>query len=246
VDISIGNKRDYQHPLAELWDVDDNEVPKRLEIEKKLITADEILKELLDRYSKSFGGSFVSLTKQKIIINTIDKSKIRYIKDSPQMRNYERFLLFQAANKSLQELKFSFDQIKKLAVEYRTNNSELHMLFYTDIIINNNVVVLRNYNLSKEFINSIKEYGPRLFYPKKLHESRSLVISKRQNKGTIQNGDSGGPVFYFSQELNSVNLVGIHAGSDKSGSTKAAYTLPIEFILKNSPFEIHLVNITEQ
>ncbi|CAG8784413.1 32857_t:CDS:1, partial [Racocetra persica] len=59
-------------------------------------------------------------------------------------------------------------------------------------------------------------------------------------------GDSGGPVFYFSKELNSVNLVGIHAASDKSGNTKAAYTQPIEFIFKNSPFEIHLVNITNQ
>ncbi|CAG8850888.1 26702_t:CDS:1, partial [Racocetra persica] len=44
---------------------------------------------------------------------------------------------------------------------------------------------LRNYNLSKEFINSIEEYGPLIYYTKELHESRSLVISKRQSNGTI-------------------------------------------------------------
>ncbi|CAG8495254.1 20167_t:CDS:2 [Racocetra fulgida] len=96
------------------------------------------------------------------------------------------------------------------------------MKFYTDIKANNNVVILFDNN-TEEFLESIEKYEPIVHYltdKEELHESHSLNISKHQ-----------------------IYLIGIHTGRDKSGFTDSAFAQPIEFILNNSPFEIHLVGI---
>ncbi|CAG8759054.1 1966_t:CDS:1, partial [Cetraspora pellucida] len=72
--------RGQQHPIAQFWNISDNEVYASLVVEKKLIIADMVLQPLLDRYSTSFGGSYINMTERRVTVYTIDTGKIDIIK----------------------------------------------------------------------------------------------------------------------------------------------------------------------
>ncbi|RIB30650.1 hypothetical protein C2G38_2152139 [Gigaspora rosea] len=75
------------HPLAKLWNVDDTKIPELLELERKLITIDEILKPILekDEILSNFGGSFINILKtNRVIVNTVNFSKVNDLEISHQ------------------------------------------------------------------------------------------------------------------------------------------------------------------
>ncbi|KAF0461393.1 hypothetical protein F8M41_000426 [Gigaspora margarita] len=56
-----------EHPLARLWKVNDNEIPKLLELERNLTALDKILSQILeqDDYLTNFAGSYINLMNKK-------------------------------------------------------------------------------------------------------------------------------------------------------------------------------------
>ncbi|CAG8722533.1 26534_t:CDS:2, partial [Racocetra persica] len=155
-----------------------------------------------------------------------------------QMEKYEHFLYFKnlSDGKSIEYLRTSFFQIKERAKEYLPP----HTYIYTDIEVNNVIVLVENNNRNKEFIDSIQQYNPIILDPR---EPPDPLISKRQDKVdkkliTINikinkhgGGNSGGPLFNYI-DLFSVNIVGIYVGDNKNHSLVS--TQPIELILSTA------------
>ncbi|CAG8592523.1 15719_t:CDS:1, partial [Cetraspora pellucida] len=171
-----------QHPIARLWNISDNEVYNSLITEKELIIADIILQPLLDKYSTSFGGSYINMAERCITVYTIDTGKIDIIKSL--MGRNKRLLSFKRArrNRSLQELRDQFNRMVNLAIEYRTNiYNKLQVFIYTDMRANNNIVELDRDVNARAFADSIKIYKPILRMT-----TAPPVNSKRQNKVSIR------------------------------------------------------------
>ncbi|RIB24248.1 hypothetical protein C2G38_2169069 [Gigaspora rosea] len=92
-----------QHPLARLWDVEDTEVPELLKIERNLISIDELLRPILeqDDFISSFGGTYINIFENHIVVNTVNYSKVDDLLALPQIISHEAFLHFNEANNSM-------------------------------------------------------------------------------------------------------------------------------------------------
>ncbi|KAF0430804.1 S1 family peptidase [Gigaspora margarita] len=169
------------HPLAKLWHVDDIEIPMFLKIERNLIWIDEILRPILeqDDFISNFGGTYINIFKNYIVVNTVNNSKVNYLLSLPQIIPYKDFLYFIKANNSLSQMQHDFSGIKGLVQKIRPNQ----LFIYTDMEINNNVIYLldRNFNNS-EFIDATKPFNPTIIYrkyQKNLSVSQNLAQSRR-------------------------------------------------------------------
>ncbi|CAG8488233.1 26255_t:CDS:1, partial [Gigaspora margarita] len=135
---------EQNHPLAELWEVEDNEVPKLLERERNLIAIDKILRPILeqDNFISSFGGSTIDLEEDIITVHTVDFSKVDDLLALPQINPYMDFLSFDKAENSmsLNQLEYNFDQITFEASSIRPKMT----FIYTELGINNNVLYFLN------------------------------------------------------------------------------------------------------
>ncbi|KAF0543778.1 hypothetical protein F8M41_003454 [Gigaspora margarita] len=173
------------HPLAKLWNVDDSEVPKLLELERKLITIDEILKLILenDEFLSSFVGSFINIFKtNRVIVNTVNFSKVNDLLALPQISPYVEFLNFTIANKSMSQIQSNFREIS-----HQTNIIQPKDLYiYTDMENNINVIFLLDSEFNNtEFINAIKPFNPKIIHSgdhNNLHVSQNLAQSRRDIK----------------------------------------------------------------
>ncbi|KAF0536688.1 S1 family peptidase [Gigaspora margarita] len=156
---------EQDHPLAKLWGVEDNEVPKLLENERNLIAIDKILKSILeqDNFISSFGGSVIFPKENIITVNTVDFSKVDDLLALPQINPHKDFLSFDKAENSmsLSQLIYNFDQIAFQASSIRPNQT----IIYTDLESNNNVIYIFNRDINNsEFIEAIKPYNPKIIY----------------------------------------------------------------------------------
>ncbi|KAF0451027.1 hypothetical protein F8M41_002075 [Gigaspora margarita] len=130
------------HPLAKLWNVDDAEVPELLEDERNLISIDEILRPILeqDDFISSFGGTYINIFENYIAVNTVNSSKVDDLLSLPQINPHKDFLYFIKANNSMSQIQYNFNEISLLA-----NKLVPKLLFiYTDMEINNNVLLIFN------------------------------------------------------------------------------------------------------
>ncbi|RIB12649.1 hypothetical protein C2G38_2200053 [Gigaspora rosea] len=144
-------------PLAKLWDIDDEEIPKYLEIERTLINADKIINQELVNLGVAgtiFAGSYIDVKTNKTNINTIDQSKARnIINNSPLLKQYEAFISIVIVKKSYDELKNLLNGINELA-----KKREPFGIVVTLHVINNEVIITScNYN--KRFLRDAEKMG---------------------------------------------------------------------------------------
>ncbi|CAG8757761.1 6548_t:CDS:1, partial [Cetraspora pellucida] len=143
-------------PLAKLWQVQDNEIPKLLRIEKNLIQVDEILKPLLDE--ESFGGTYIDVKTNRVAINTLNFTKADNI--TSIMRKHINFLSFENVNHSLTTLRHTFNRISELAQSIRPRS----ISSFIEIKLNKVVIILshKDDNHNKEFLRAIEVYSDTL------------------------------------------------------------------------------------
>ncbi|RIB26343.1 hypothetical protein C2G38_2163529 [Gigaspora rosea] len=125
------------HPLAKLWEINDIEVPEFLERDINLIKIDKNLSLILeqDDFISSFGGTYIDLFQNYIIINT--------------------------ANNSMNQLNSNYSQIVVIARSIRPQE----VLIYIDMEYNNIVLYFwHNYFDNTKFINAVKSFNPTIIY----------------------------------------------------------------------------------
>ncbi|CAG8679657.1 14971_t:CDS:1 [Dentiscutata erythropus] len=148
--------------LAKLWDVSDNQLPNLLENEKKLIMVDKIVKQLIENYEKDFGGTYIDLEKNLLIIYTLNFTKADIIKTSPQLSDYLNLTSFVPADNSLYTLKKSFNETRALAKKLIPKSTVL----FIDIKLNDIVIILyhKHSGQNEEFVEKVKQYNLTLEY----------------------------------------------------------------------------------
>ncbi|CAG8634259.1 22297_t:CDS:1, partial [Racocetra persica] len=163
--------------LAKLWNVEEKEVPKLFAREETLIKGNLQLIPLLDE--SIYGGSYINLKANKIIINTIDPSKKGIITNNKTIKPYLNFLSFVQVNNSLAKLNNTYEKLIRLARHYKVKD----VMISNEYKKNNIVIYLNNTDdkANKAFINSAKKLDPIpiIAYNKKikkrsLHNSSSL------------------------------------------------------------------------
>ncbi|CAG8546779.1 9671_t:CDS:1, partial [Racocetra persica] len=160
-------------PLAKLWGVENKKVPELLEREAKLIMIDGKLQQLLK--NSYFGGTYIDVKANKININTVDQSKVKEVKNSLQMKEYKNYLRFKKAINSLSQLKSTYVKIDKLIRKFDIINSIISI----EHEVNNVVIYLEDKNdqNTKEFIESVKFFKPKIVYSSKKEEGKMVLNS---------------------------------------------------------------------
>ncbi|RIB13665.1 hypothetical protein C2G38_2197227 [Gigaspora rosea] len=92
--------------LAKLWNIENDEIPQYLSIEKNLSMADGILKPLLD--DDNFGGTYIDAIQNKIFVNTLNFTKAEQIKNLTEIRQYINLLNFTRTSNSTAKLNSRF------------------------------------------------------------------------------------------------------------------------------------------
>ncbi|RIB14124.1 hypothetical protein C2G38_2248453 [Gigaspora rosea] len=170
----------YAHPLADLWEVEDIEVPKLLERERNLIAIDKILGSILeqDKFSSSFGGSTIYPKEDIITVHTVDFSKVDDLLALPQINPYKDFLSFIEAENSmsLSQLEYNFDQIAFLASSIKPKMT----MIYTEPEVNNNGLYFFNSAINNsEFIKATEPYNPTIIYAGSQSDSQNITQIRR-------------------------------------------------------------------
>ncbi|RIB05197.1 hypothetical protein C2G38_2047802 [Gigaspora rosea] len=162
-----------REPLAELWDIEDSEIPNFLETEKYLSLVDRTLKPLLDDIN--FGETYVYLKENKVYVHTVNMSKIPEIISKPEIRNYSNSIDFIPANKSLDNLKYSFNEIIRITNQSKSIGMN-GLVIMVHPLLNEVAVNLPSSNITEaiqEFINAIMIYDPKIIYPPNLTASNT-------------------------------------------------------------------------
>ncbi|RIB21468.1 hypothetical protein C2G38_2243921 [Gigaspora rosea] len=162
------------HPLAKLWKVDDTEVPEYLGLEKNLTAIDEILRPILeqDDFISSFGGTFINIFENHIVINTVNYSKVDDLLALPQIKPHEAFLYFKKANNSMNLLKHNFDKISFITQIIHPKK----VLIYIDMRYNNVVLYFLGHNINNtEFIDAVKSFNPTIIYEGSSPGSQNII-----------------------------------------------------------------------
>ncbi|CAG8685466.1 15131_t:CDS:2, partial [Racocetra persica] len=226
-----------KEPLAILWEVEDKKVLELLNVEKKLIMVDGILQPLLDKFSSSFGGSYIDVFKEKVFINTLDFSKTKNIESTSEIKPYKNLLEFKPASNSLVELRSKFQTICKIAEQNLPKNVEI----FIDMEQNNVVVQIKRKLGDRKFIDSIMPLKPLIIF---VREQTSPSNSSQSSNSKLMTdmifadminigGDSGGSVFTYSNDLRSVNLVGILSSGNLGVKRNVISTIqPLKVILE--------------
>ncbi|CAG8671414.1 42893_t:CDS:1 [Gigaspora margarita] len=140
--------------------------PELLEIERNLISIDEILRPILeqDDFISSFGGTFINIFRNHIVVNTVNYSKVDDLLALPQITSNEKFLYFNKANNSMSQIKFNFEQINVRADLIKPKQ----VFIYIDMLLNNNVLYFERSDINNtEFITAAKPFNPTIFYTEK-------------------------------------------------------------------------------
>ncbi|RIB28177.1 hypothetical protein C2G38_2158610 [Gigaspora rosea] len=181
-----------REPLAALWDIDDDddEILSFIKYEQYLTLVDRTLKPLLD--DTSFGGSYIDMKKNCVYVNTIDQSKIPEIKSRPEIKDYLNSINFIQADKSLDYLKNSFNEITNLAKQALDELSGI--IFCINPKVNNVAVYIHNDTPpAQKFVRAISRYDPYIVISHSLSTKRDLVkrdLVKRDISIKILSGES--------------------------------------------------------
>ncbi|KAF0550181.1 hypothetical protein F8M41_024928 [Gigaspora margarita] len=168
---------EQHHPLATLWEVDDTEVPNLLERERTLIAYDKTLNSILQQadFISSFGGTYIDIFENHIVVNTVDSSKVNDLLALPQIKPIESFLSFKEASNSMSRLQYNFDQIVQQVNLIRPPL----VIVYTDMIDNNNVIYVPNVASYTEFLDATKPFDPIVIDISDPSSSQNLAQSRR-------------------------------------------------------------------
>ncbi|RIB24228.1 hypothetical protein C2G38_2032057 [Gigaspora rosea] len=173
-------------PLAKLWNIDDEQIPEYLNIEKNLSTIDGILKSYLD--NDNFGGTYINVIQRKVFINTLNETAAEQIKNRPEIRPYVNSLNFSIASNSTAKLNSGIKDILNLAKRYNPADC----LGYTDAKVNNIVIATcvedRNNTRNAAFLNATKIYYPIYIYYICIPEKNNNTISQNNMKFESRNG----------------------------------------------------------
>ncbi|CAG8578807.1 14550_t:CDS:1 [Dentiscutata heterogama] len=245
--------------LAKLWDVSDSQLPNLLENEKKLIMVDKIVKQLIENYERDFGGTYIDLEKNLLIIYTLNFTKADIIKNSPQLRDYLNLTSFVPANNSLYTLNKSFNETRALATKLIPKSTAL----FIDIKLNEVVIILyhKHSKQNEEFVKKVKQYNLILEYVEELVPTalqRNIVSTI-----PIMGGDglynpvynSGCSVGFWAKRKNLSDNYIVTAGHCSKPHNPIIYLrrwnskvahFPIGPIIfnKSQPIDVSLVNIT--
>ncbi|CAG8508227.1 22152_t:CDS:2 [Cetraspora pellucida] len=180
--------------LSKLWNVTEIEVPNLLNIEKNLCKVDGLLKPFLEQNEESFGGTYINVKSNKIIIMIVDETKKDIILNSSDIQPHRELLIFVLAINSLSSLKNSSKQI---VAKSRTHHP-VGVFIYIDIEENNIVIFLAHIadRRNKPFIDAIREDNPVIRYydvnvqgqPSRT-QPRNSTHTKRGIDRQIINGD---------------------------------------------------------
>ncbi|CAG8733360.1 14049_t:CDS:1, partial [Cetraspora pellucida] len=151
---------------------------------------------------ESFGGTYINVKRNKIIIKIVDETKKDIILNSPNIQPYRELLIFEPALNSLSAMENTSRQIVADARKHRPSAG----LMYIDIEENNIVLFMplmtdeRNrsfiYPHNKPFITEIIEYNPIIRFYDVLVQGqpsrkrpRNSTHTKRDIERPIINGD---------------------------------------------------------
>ncbi|CAG8604408.1 23593_t:CDS:2 [Racocetra persica] len=159
------------------------------------------------------------------------------IASKPDVREYIRFLNFRKVNKSLAYLKSSFKELDIMVKQNKPNGiyAGIHPRFNKIIVI----VSLPPDQRIQAFIEAARQYDADVYFD--LSPTITSTYIKR-NKMSCIGGDSGGPVFSFS-DFSDLGLVTIHGivvlSADNAISPFYPFSiiLPREIILKSANLE---------
>ncbi|CAG8827589.1 2707_t:CDS:2, partial [Racocetra persica] len=101
-----------KEPLAELWRINDAQLPEYINIEKNLSAVDKVIKPLLNK--DYFAGTYVDVIKKELIIYTANNSAITPLLILPEVRPYRNLLSFVKVRASEANLKIKYDQIREM------------------------------------------------------------------------------------------------------------------------------------
>ncbi|CAG8750309.1 31238_t:CDS:2, partial [Racocetra persica] len=178
--------------LADLWEVEDKQLPNFLAIEEKLTKVDETLQSLLKDSTSSFGGTYLDVKKNKVFVNTVDITAINKIKNSPKFsqNDFLNFIEFikAPANNSMDILTSKLKKIVELIKKYRPINIQC----YIDMTHNNVVIRFKTDNNAKNsrFINEASQYDVMFIQPNASPHPRCQV--QRKSPSFIINGNPTG------------------------------------------------------
>ncbi|RIB24568.1 hypothetical protein C2G38_2168216 [Gigaspora rosea] len=151
------------HPLAKLWGINDTEVLEWLDAEKYLIMIDGILNLILkqDNFISGFGGTYIDIFANWLVVNTVDDSKIGELLALTQINPYKESLHFEIVTNSMNKLNDYFRTIKLIADNYKPRGA----LIYPDMGFNNIVIYFFDSHINNtEFINAVEPFNPKIIY----------------------------------------------------------------------------------
>ncbi|KAF0488026.1 hypothetical protein F8M41_022449 [Gigaspora margarita] len=154
----------YQHPLAILWEILNDQVNEYLKREDVLAIKEALVSSIMEIIGEeSFGGIYVDVKANKLIVNINNPA----LENSPLLNPYRDILLFNIVDRSLGELKVQFDQDVGDAKRRNVTNSYI----YIDVETNN--VILRP-NLPPGL--NTQPFGPRKHVPMRPRQVRPRVL----------------------------------------------------------------------
>ncbi|KAF0529551.1 protease [Gigaspora margarita] len=151
-----------KEPLAKLWNVDNDDIRKYLNIEKNLSNVDEIIKPFLD--NDNFAGTSIDAIQNMVFVYTLNFSRAEQIKNLTEIRPYVNFLNFSQVINSTTKLNSIFEKISSSVQNYKT----MGFTGYISVKVNNIVIAscdeYKNQSGNSAFINATKMYYPIFTY----------------------------------------------------------------------------------
>ncbi|RIB26687.1 hypothetical protein C2G38_2030019 [Gigaspora rosea] len=182
------------HPLAQLWGINDAEVPEWLDDEKYLIMIDGILRPILaeDNFIASFGGTYIDIFKNWLVVNTVDYSKVAELLALPQISPYNESLHFENVTDSIEQLKDSFREITLIADSYYVRGA----LIYINMELNNIVIYFFETGINHTvFINAVEPFNPEIIYANTQSGSKNIIRRDVNSREIVVNVFGGDGVY---------------------------------------------------
>ncbi|RIB28132.1 hypothetical protein C2G38_2028763 [Gigaspora rosea] len=160
--LMVHSQNALKEPLATLWNIDNEDIPKYVNIEKNLSKVDEILKPFLD--NDNFAGTSIDVIQNMVFVYTLNFSRAEQIKNLIEIRPYVNFLNFTQVINSTTNLNSIFEKISNSVKNYKT----MGFTGYVSVKVNNIVIAscdeYKNNPGNSAFINAIKIYYPIFTY----------------------------------------------------------------------------------
>ncbi|KAF0467836.1 hypothetical protein F8M41_025906 [Gigaspora margarita] len=173
---------DAREPLAELWEIQDNDILEYLARESNLTMVDRILKRYLDELN--FAETYINVKDNLIIVYTVNMSTIPEIISIPEIEQYKQFLDFKHVQNSLASLKSSFNELAILANEDKPTSITIGIFPKFNkivLVVGDSIRSRKESQILRAFIFSAKRHGAEVFYVNsidKLHAKRGTSSGK--------------------------------------------------------------------